>query len=86
MREGNLREVITVQMQVINQQNPLLLRNTQDVEVLQDQVRGLMDTQGRLLGNPIIIEDDDDDDDDEVVEVAGPAPQVVTTLIPIENN
>ena len=59
-QEVELRDIVTVQTCIINQQTELLLKLIQDVETLEARVRVLIDTQGRTLGNPIVIEDDED--------------------------
>ena len=77
---ASYRELALLQTQTINVQNVYLQMMEEKVKQLEDLV-----LLGRTLGNPILIEDDREEDLRAEVDPRSPRPQVVTTLIEIED-
>ena len=75
---GTYQNLVLLQTQTINAQNAYMQDLERKVKTLEDLV-----LPGRTLGNPILIEDDVEvrEEDD----LRSPRPQVVTTLIEIED-
>ena len=74
------QDLVLLQTQTINAQNAYLWTMEEKVKRLEDLV-----LLGRTLGNPILIEDDREEDLRAEVDLRSPRPQVVTTLIKIED-
>ena len=73
------QDLILLQTQTINAQN-VYLWTMEKVKHLEDLV-----LPGRMLGNPILIEDNREEDPRVEVNPRSPRPQVVMTLIKIED-
>ena len=77
---GQYQELVLLQTQMINMQNAYL-------QVLEGKVKALEDAvlPGRTLGNPILNEDDREEELRAEVDLRSPRPEVVMTLIKIED-
>ena len=74
------QDLVLLQTQTINAQNVYLQMMEEKVKWLEELV-----LLGRTLGNPIVIEDEREEDPRAEVDSRSPRPQVVTTLIEIED-
>ena len=78
---GKYQNLVLLQTQTINTQNTYMQDLERKVRVLEELV-----LPGRTLGNPIIIEDDAREEEPRAdVDPRSPRPQVVMTLIEIED-
>ena len=77
---GQYHDLVLLQTQMINAQNAFIQGLVAQVQELKEMVQP---EAGRTLGNPILIKDDLEVKEED--DPRSPRPQVVTTLIKIEN-